>query len=225
MSKQKRPFAWSYSALNAFETCPRQFHEMRILKRWPDPPGEAQQFGKLCHSYLENRIEKGIELPVFLQHLEPIVQSLENTKGEVQAEYKYALNTKLEPVEFFAKDAWVRAVGDVIKVHEDRALALDWKAGKYREGDDQLRIQSAVMFATYPHIQKIGVVYAWIKDKRTTVRQFERKDVPMIWQGFLPRVQRMAHAYENNDYPPKPSGLCRQWCHVKSCEFNGKGGI
>lgn len=219
----RRAFAWSYSALNGFETCPRQYHEMRILKRWPDPPGEAQQFGTLVHSYLENRIEKQIGLPVFLNHLEPIVNLLESTKGEVQAEYKYALNTKLQPVEFFAKDAWVRAVGDVVKIHDVNALALDWKTGKYREGDDQLRIQSAVMFASYPHLQNVGVVYAWVKEKRTTVRQYSRSDVPSIWQGFLPRVQRMAHAVENNDFPPKPSGLCRQWCRVKTCEFNGKG--
>ena len=216
-----KPFAWSYSALSAFETCPRQYHEMRVKKAWPDPPGEAQQFGTLVHKYLENRIDKGTALPVFLNHIEPIVKKLEDTKGVVQAEYKYALNEKLQPVEFFARDTWVRAVGDVVKVHEDRALALDWKTGKYRDGDDQLKVQSNVMFATMPHVQKIGVVYAWIKDKRTTVRTFERKDVPMIWQEFLPRVKRMELAHANKDYPPKPSGLCRKWCAVKSCEFNG----
>lgn len=217
-----KPFAWSYSALNAFETCPRQYYEMRVLKRWPDPPGEAQQFGQLCHSYLEDRIKKGKDLPVFLRHVEPIVQRLEESKGELQAEYKLALNQQFKPVEFFAKDAWVRAVGDVIKVYEDRALALDWKAGKYRDGDAQLRLQSAVMFATYPHVQKIGVVYAWLKDKRTTVRTFERADVPAIWQEFLPRVKRMEIAKETGEYPPKPSGLCARWCHVKSCEHNGQ---
>lgn len=122
-----KPFAWSYSALNGFETCPRQYQEMRILKRWPDPPGEAQQFGVLVHKYAEDRIKMGKELPAFLKHMEPIIQRLETSKGELQSEYKYALNAQFQPVEFFAKDAWVRAVGDVVKVHEDKALALDWK--------------------------------------------------------------------------------------------------
>lgn len=218
-----KPFAWSYSALNAFETCPRQFYEMRVLKRWPDPPGEAQQFGTLVHQYLEGRFKMGKQLPVFLNHLEPIVQKLENSKGPVQAEYKLALNAQLKPVEFFARDTWVRAVGDVIKVHENRAFALDWKSGKYREGDDQLKIQSAVMFATYPHLTDITVFYAWIKDKRATVRHFKRDDSPAIWQEFLPRVKRMEIAHETKEYPPKPSGLCRKWCRVESCEFHGKG--
>lgn len=218
-----RPFAWSYSALNAFETCPRQYHEMRVLKRWPDPPGEAQQFGTLVHSYLEDRFKKGKDLPVFLKHIEPIVSKLETTKGEVQSEYKLALNPQFKPVEFFAKDAWVRAVGDVIKIHEDRSLQLDWKTGKRRDGDDQLKLQAAVSFATFSQLQTISVVYAWIKDKSTTVRTFKREDVPKIWQEFLPRVKRMEIARETGEYPPKPSGLCRQWCKVQTCEFFEKG--
>ena len=218
-----RPFAWSYSALNSFETCPRQYHEMRVKKAWPDPPGEAQQFGQIVHKHLEHRIDRGQALPAFIQHLEPIVQKLETTKGYLQAEYKYALNAEFQPVEFFAKDAWVRAVGDVVKVHEDRAFALDWKTGKYRDGDDQLKLQSNVMFCQYPHVQTIGVVYAWVKERRTTVRTFHRSDVPTIWQEFLPRVRRMEHAFETKDFPPKPSGLCRKHCQVKSCEFWGKG--
>lgn len=219
----KKPFAWSYSALNAFETCPRQFQELRLLKRWPQEETEALRFGKLVHSYLEERFKKGKELPVFLNHLEPIVHKLETSKGPVQAEYKLTLNAEFQPVDWFAKDAWVRAVGDVIKVHENRAFQLDWKTGKYREGDDQLKIQSAVVFATYPHVTETTVFYAWVKDKQSTVRHYKREDAPAIWGEFLPRVKRMELARENDDYPPKPSGLCRKWCPVTTCEFHGKG--
>lgn len=217
-----RPFAWSYSALNAFETCPRQFHEMRVLKRWPDPPGEAQQFGVLVHKYMEDRIGKGTTLPAFLKHLEPVVDRLEQSKGSLESEYKLALNAQFQPVEFFAKDVWVRAVGDVIKIHQDKALALDWKTGKQRPGDDQLKVQAGVMFATFPHVKTISIRYAWVKDKKMTGKVFDRDESPVIWQEFLPRVKRMELAKENNDYPPNPNGLCRQWCHVMSCEHNGR---
>lgn len=219
----KKPFAWSYSALSAFETCPRQYHEMRVLKRWPDPPGEAQLYGIQVHKSIENRIKSGTPLPDYLHRAEPIVQSLEGSKGVVQAEYKLALNSQFKPVEFFARDCWVRAVGDVIKIHENRSLQLDWKTGKFRDGDDQLKLQAAVSFATYPHVDDITVVYAWLKEDRTTVRRFARDQSPQIWQDFLPRVRRMEHAYETDDFPPKPSGLCRKWCKVTTCEFHGKG--
>ncbi len=219
----KKNFAWSYSALTGFETCPRQHYEMRILKgKWPDPPGEAQLFGLEVHKHIENRMGMGKPLPSFLQYAEPIVQKLETTKGVAQQEYKLALNAQFQPVEFFAKDCWVRAVGDVVKVHGDAAFALDWKTGKYRDGDGQLRLQAAVMFATYPHVNKLGIVYAWLKDKRTTVRVVERKETPLIWQEFLPRVKKMEQAIEAQEFPPNPSGLCRQYCAVLSCEHNGR---
>lgn len=217
-----KPFAWSYSALTGFETCPRQYNEMRLLKRWPDPPGEAQEWGKVVHKHIEDRIAMGKPLPNFLTYVEPIVQKFETTKGVTQAEYRLALNNEFLPVEFFAKDAWVRAVGDVVKVHGDAAFACDWKTGKYRDGDGQLKLQAAVKFATYPHVQRVGIVYAWLKEKRTTVRVYKRDEVPGIWQEFLPRVKRMELAIQNGDFPPNPSGLCRQYCHVLSCEHNGR---
>jgi hypothetical protein len=218
MAKQ---FAWSYSALTGFETCPRQHYEMRIAKAWPDPPGEAQTWGLEVHKHIENRIGMGRNLPTFLNYVEPIIQKLETSKGVVRAEYKLALNEQFKPVEFFANDAWVRAVGDVVKIHDVNALAIDWKTGKYREGDGQMRLQSAVKFATYPHLEKIGIIYAWLQDKRTTVRTYTRDDVPAIWQEFLPRAKRMQIAIQNADFPAKPSGLCRKHCRVLSCEHNG----
>lgn len=220
MSKK---FAWSYSSLTGFETCPRQHYEMKILKAWPDPPGEVQLYGLEAHKLLENRIDMGKPLPNYLQHLEPIIVSLENSKGVIRSEYKLALNAQFQPVEFFAKDCWVRAVGDVVKIHEDRALLTDWKFGRFKDGDGQLRLQSAITFAAYPHVNKIGVVYAWVKDKRTTVRTFTREDTPAIWSEFIPRAKRMEIAIVNKDFPPKPSGLCRKHCRVETCEFHGKG--
>lgn len=226
-----KKFAWSYSALTGFETCPRQHYEMRIAKNYEDPPGEVQLWGIECHKHLEDRIVMGKQLPAFLNHCEPIIQRLESTPGTLRAEYKYALNSQFQPVSFFAPrgntnpaaEPWVRAVGDVIKINGTNAAALDWKAGKFRDGDGQLRLQSAVMFGANPELQNITVIYAWLKDRTTTVRHFTRADVPAIWQEFLPRAERMRIAIEKEQFPPNPSGLCRKHCRVTSCPFHGKG--
>lgn len=217
-----KKFAWSYSGLTGFESCPRQYHEMRILKAWPDPPGEVQLFGIEAHKYIENHINMGKPLPVFLGHAEPIIAKLQATPGPLRTEYKLALNEQFKSVEFFDKDVWVRAVGDIVKVNGDKAVQLDWKFGAYREGDGQLKLQSAVTFAAMPHINTITNIYAWMKDHRTTVRTFKREDVPAIWQEFLPRVKRMQIAIENKDFPPNPSGLCKKHCAVLTCEHNGR---
>lgn len=219
-----KAFAWSYSALTGFESCPRQYHQMRLVKPcpWPDPPGEVQLFGLEAHKHIENRVAMGKPLPGFLKFAEPILARLENGPAPVKTEYRLALNDKFQPVEFFAKDAWVRAVGDIVTTHKDKAFQLDWKFGKYREGDGQLKLQSAVAFANMPQVNTITNVYAWMKDHRTTVRTFHREDVPGIWEEFLPRVKRMHIAIQNGDFPPNPSGLCGKYCAVLACEHNGR---
>lgn len=217
-----RAFAWSYSALTGFETCPRQHYEMRILKAWPDPPGEVQLFGLESHKHIEHRIDMGKALPIHLNHLEPVIASMVASKGVIRSEYKLALNAQLQPVEFFDKSCWVRAVGDIIKVNGNKALQADWKFGKFREGDGQLKLQSAVLFASMPHIDETTVVYVWAKEKMTTVRKFKREDAPGIWQEFLPRVNRMEKMIAAKDFPANPTGLCRQYCAVLSCEHNGR---
>lgn len=221
-----KPFAWSFSALDSFEQCPRKHYHTRIAKDWPDPPNEAANWGKIVHSAIEHRIESKTPLPDALQlsHVEPIIQRLEQVPGTLRAEYKLAINAQFQPVEFFAKDAWCRAVGDVIitDAQGTKAIAMDWKTGKYKDGDAQLRLQSAVMFCHYPALQNIGITYAWLKDKKTTSRTFTREQVPVIWQEFLPRAKRMEQQIADKRFDPKPSGLCKKHCPVLSCEHNGR---
>lgn len=221
-----KPFAWSFSALDSFEQCPRKHYETKISKRWDDPPSESANWGKIVHKAFEDRIERKIPLPeaLALGYAEPIIQALERQPGTMRAEYKLALNAQFQPTEFFAKDAWVRAVGDVT-IHNPtntKAFALDWKTGKYKDGDAQLRLQAAVMFCHYPQLQEIGITYAWLKDKRTTDRRYVREEMPVIWQEFLPRAKRMEQQIADQKFDPKPSGLCKKHCPVLSCEHNGR---
>jgi hypothetical protein len=44
-----------------------------------------------------------------------------------------------------------------------------------------------------------------------------------LWNRLLPEVKKMEQAYVTLDYPPKPNGLCRNYCPVKSCPHHGKG--
>ena len=219
-----KPFAWSFSALDSWEQCPRKHYETRIAKSWPDPPNEAANWGKIVHKAFEDRLERKAPLPeaLALSYMEPVMQRLEQTPGVLRAEYKLAINDKFQPTEFFAKDAWCRAVGDVIIQNGDTAFAMDWKIGKFKDGDMQLRLQSAVMFCHYPHLQTIGITYAWLKDKKTTDRPFTRDQVPVIWQEFLPRAKRMEQQIADKRFDPKPSGLCKKHCPVLSCEHNGR---
>jgi hypothetical protein len=219
-----KPFAWSFSALDSWEQCARKHYETRLAKNWPDPPSESANWGKIVHKAFEDRIEHKTPLPDALQlaYAEPIIQRLEQVPGTMRAEYKLAINDKFQPTEFFAKDAWCRAVGDVIIQNGPTAFAADWKTGKFKDGDDQLKLQSAVMFCHYPHLQKIGINYFWLKDKKVTAREYTRDQVPVMWRDFLPRAKRMEQQIADKRFDPKPSGLCKKHCPVLSCEHNGR---
>jgi hypothetical protein len=221
-----KPFAWSYSALDSFEQCPRKYYHVRLAKDWPDPPSEAANWGKIVHKHIEDRVNDRKPLPesLGLGYIEPVIQRLEQAPGVLRAEYKLAINAQFQPTEFFAKDAWCRAVGD-ITIHNagnTKAFALDWKTGKYKDGDAQLRLQAAVMMCHYQQLQEVGITYMWLKDKRTTDRKFNRDQLPEIWQDFLPRAKRMEQQIADKKFDPKPSGLCKKYCPVLSCEHNGR---
>jgi PD-(D/E)XK nuclease superfamily len=213
--------AWSYSALSGFETCARQFYEVRIRKAWPDEKGEAALWGDTVHKAIEARMKDGKPLPAWGTSIEPLIRKLEAARGvTLQVEHKAAINANLQPTDFFAKDVWCRTIADVNAMGPRAMGTFDWKTGKYRDTTDQLKLSAAVNFASFPHIERITIQYVWLKDNRTTTQTFARDQVPAIWSEFMPRVQRMRLAYERNEWPAKPSGLCRKHCPVLSCEFN-----
>ena len=70
-------------------------------------------------------------------------------------------------------------------------------------------------------------IFVWLKEppkSRYTVESYHRSDTLHIWGEFLPRIKRMREAYDTDEWPAKPSGLCRAWCPCTGCEHNGRRG-
>ena len=101
---------------------------------------------------------------------------------------------------------------------------LDYKTGKPKEDGDQLKLFAATTFALEPWLESVKTGYLWLAHNKVTDASFKREDVSVIWQEFVPRVQRMQKAQELDLWPPRPSGLCKAWCPVgkRLCEFCGK---
>lgn len=214
--------SWSYSKLTAWETCPRRQYETTISKAWPDTKNEAAIWGDTVHKALEYRMKHGMALPTWAEQWEPLVARLMASPAPVKVEHKIALNQNLQPVDYFAKDVWVRAIADVSIAQPTSIFVFDWKTGKYKSDTEQLRLSAAMQFSHFPHVEKASLMYAWLKDNRTTRQEFNRAESPIIWSEFLPRVERMAKGYEAERWEEKPSGLCRKYCPVRNCKFNGQ---
>lgn len=212
-----KPIAWSHTALTAFETCPKQFYHVRVAKDVADPPGEAALWGQRVHKALENRVRDKTPLPGSLEGYESLAAQFDAVAGTVLVEQQLCLDRNMRPHEWFGKQAWCRGVLDVAVVGGSKAVALDWKTGKRKPDNDQLKLFAGLMFIHYPEVEVVNTGFVWLQEKKIDKEVFTRDQTDEIWMTFLPRVKRLELAHENNEWPAKPSGLCRGWCKVTSC--------
>jgi hypothetical protein len=216
--------AWSHSALNKFETCPRQYYLLRVSKQAKDVKGEAALWGDTVHKHLEARAKDGAPLPSYLDYLDPIVGRILATPGEKIIEHKITITQGYTATSWFAKDAWCRSIVDLGVVGETSATLLDWKTGKRKPDSDQMALFAGMALAAYPYIEVVHTGFVWTKDRKVDRDRFTRSDAPAIWREFLPRVARLEHAFATNAWPANPSGLCRKYCPVGKalCSYCGE---
>lgn len=216
--------AWSYSALTAFETCPRRFYHTRVAKDIVEAETQALTWGNAVHKALELRAKDGQPLPEGMTHWEPLVAKILAAGGEVFTEKQIALDKTFTPCDWFAPKVWVRGVVDVGVISGNLLIALDYKTGKPKHDSDQLKLFAALLLAVYPECDVVKTGFLWLKTNGIDQARFERSDLPDIWNTFLPRVTVLEKAYTNDIWPVRPSGLCRNWCPCNYCEHNGRYG-
>jgi hypothetical protein len=221
-----KPFTWSFSRLKNYETCPRRHLEVDINKKFVEPvePGGALDWGNQVHNALHVALRDDTPIPAEMVDYKPYVERLRAGPGDLYVEQKYAFTRDFQKTSYYANNVWYRGIADAVRINDDHALTLDWKTGKVQVDSVQLMLMAQCIVTHFPQVQKVGAVYVWLKDNTETLEFYTRQDLADKWVSLLPRVQAMEKAAINNHYPPKPSGLCRSYCPVKSCEFYRKGG-
>ena len=215
--------AWSYSSLQAFETCPHRWNLTKRLKQVVEPQNAASSAGNDTHKALELHIKGQQWLPSQYQQWVPLVERIKATPGRVEAERKFALTSDFRETTYFAKDVWLRGVFDITVVQPKTVIVLDWKTGKRKVDADQLKLFAASAFKLYPFVEQVQTGYIWLKDGKMDRESFTAEQAPGIWQEFIGRVRRIEIAIERDQFPKNPSGLCRAYCPVgaKRCEHCG----
>lgn len=208
--------AWTYSQLEKFENCPRQFYHVRVKRDVVEPPTEATLWGGRVHEAMEYRIKDGTALPEGMTQWEGLATKIANMAGEKFCEVEMALDENFQPAPW--GNAWTRGIADLLIVNGDKAVNLDYKTGK-RKLTHQLMLYAGYTFAIYPKVNTVVTGFVWMRDKKIDKETFTRDQVPMIWQTFIPKVRKLESAYERDAWPARPSGLCKGWCPVKTCEF------
>lgn len=221
-SRVRKAFTWSYSAIANFEACPRKHYHVSIAKDVREPMSPENAWGQNVHRGIYHRIVDGTELGTPYKHLEPLVAKVINAPGITYAEQRLAINQDFEPVDFWAKDVWMRTVVDVMKVRPDGSVWIgDWKTGKFKDDPLQLAVMAGATIATQPTVDEITASFIWLKETKVTTVKFTRADLGAAWNEILPRVKRYEAAYMADSWPARPSGLCRRHCSVSSCPHHG----
>ena len=208
--------AWSYSVLSMFEQCRKKYYHIKVAKDTKDANSSFSSEGKEIHDAMFKRVLKGVPLPLPIRHFEKWAAAFERRKGEKHGEMKLCLNNKFEPVAWFANDAWVRAIVDLLIVDGTTATIVDWKTGKVRIDWTQLKLTAAILSRLMPEIEEFNLVFVWLNAGKLSNERITKSEAKRVWLDMLPRVKELEVAKKTTDFPATESGLCR-YCPVSQC--------
>jgi len=200
------PMPLSFSRLSTFEQCPAQFDYLYVTRRVQSTMNEASEYGDRVHKLLEakgngslDETTLSLEGKQSLERWGPLVENITSRDGEKLFEHQMSVNRQLQPVDWFAKDVWIRSIADVLVVDGDTAYCLDYKTGKVKENPTQLQLFAAMVFWHYPEV---------------TNATYERRFLDALWRALEPRFDKVQEVIDLGVFKTKPSGLC-PWCPAK----------
>lgn len=223
-----KAFAWSYSRLKNYETCPKRHYNIDIAKKFREEESDELAYGNLLHKVLADAISGKAPLPEAHKKMQRWVDMItqpgkpQPAGAQILVEQQLAITQDFSKTSWFGEDAWFRGIADVAKIVGPVAVAIDWKTGKIIEDGIQLALIAQCIFAHHPQVQKVRTEFVWLKYDAQTRADFTRHDMVSVWAGLLPRVKTLESAYKAQEFPAKPSFLCKRWCPVSSCPHHGE---
>jgi hypothetical protein len=238
----------SFSSMEAYNTCPKQFYETRILKNWKQVETPEMDWGNRVHKALEQNVKYKRELPENMKQYNWVMDALLKGRREgtqVEAELEVACTEDKHPTGFWDGNCWVRGKIDVLAHDEEWTTALngDHKTGKFKPNSKQLELSTLLCFAQWPSLKKVLTAFFWLAEsdpaKCITQKLYVRNDddtvttkddkgklftrpLEEMWAPFEQNVGEMQWSLQNNAWPANKSGLCKAHCPVLTCSFNGK---
>lgn len=224
MSRPTSPAPWSFSRIKAFQTCPKQFYHVSVLKQYPYKETDAMRYGTEFHTAAEHFIGDGTPVPDRFAFAQPVLDALAKMPGEKLCEQKLGLTEALEPCGFFDKDVWFRGIVDLLIIDGEAATIVDYKTGKsarYAE-KGQLELMAMSVFRHYPQVKKVRAGLLFVIANDFIKGAYKRNGQKKLWAKWLSDYGTMEAAFEAEVWNPKPSGLCKRHCPVTECFHNGE---
>lgn len=117
-----KPAAWSHSALESYENCPKQHFETKVRKPSPYPFVDTVEtkWGRDVHKHFEHFLLHGTLLPADLDMHREFLQAFKDQPGELAGEERIALDINLKQCAYFGDpNIWYRGQVDARKRRRD----------------------------------------------------------------------------------------------------------
>lgn len=215
--------AWSFSRMKAFETCPKQYYHVNVLKQFPFQETEATRYGTEFHKACEEYIRDDAPVPLKFSFIEPTLAVLKGFPGDKHCELKMGLTADLEPCDFFAPNVWFRGIVDLLIIDGEEARVVDYKTGKSAKYADtgQLQLMALCVFKHFPQVRKVRASLLFVIANAMVKAKYSVEDEGVLWSPWIKKYAALEKAHETGVWNARPSGLCKKHCPVVECPHNG----
>ena len=212
-------FTWSFSSLKTYISCPKQYQETKVLKRFVIKQSQQMLYGNEVHKACEDYVRDGTPLAKNYVRYKKVLDSLLAIPGVKHPELKMALSYTKEACEYYKKGYWARGIVDLLIIDGSDAFIVDYKTGNSKYYDvKQLKLMALMTFAHYPEVSHIKAALLFVKDNVFVDEEYSREDIDKLWKSFGTDLERLQISYENDVWQANPTPLCG-WCPVRTCEF------
>ena len=210
---------WSFSSLKQYINCPKQYQEVKVLKKYETILTQQMRYGTDVHSALENYAKDGTALPHNYKRFASMVDPLLEIDGTRYIEHRMALDENKQPCSW-GKGYWVRGIVDFMVIEGDTAFIVDYKTGSDKYPDlKQLRLMALMTFAHFPEVNRVKAGLMFILHNNFIPEEYVRDNMETLWTNFTPDLERLQLSYENDTWQMNPTPLCG-WCPVTTCEHH-----
>lgn len=215
----KRVF--SPSQVGTYDLCPRQYQAKYITKEVKFVQNKYAAFGDTVHKQIEDFLNDGKPVD---RSLQPLADVLSKHAGKlVCAEIALGRSDKGASVGQYDKTAYINSKIDAVYTNADETviMGLDWKTGKAKEARIQSDMNAAVLAAKYKGTaKKIIMVFVHLYHDKVYVTEYNTEQLAIA--HTFGTILNLDMAIRENNFPPKPNGLCKKWCDVVKCPHNGR---
>jgi len=226
---------YSFTKIKTFQHCPKQFEWKYVNKIELDDDYTDPLFfqrGRFVHQYIAKRLAGGTgEINGFMDiAVDDKLSLIENADESLNNEYismtfdfdvteiEKSMRLDYDLIATTEKGYALNGYIDYFAVHNNFAMIVDWKSGKYREDPryDQLELYAIWLFQNYPEVEEIDLVFFYVEYNKFNMKTVTLDDIIEFRKKLRENILEIERT---NDFEAKPSRECVHCPFVNTCSL------